>query len=92
MTLVLTVRHMTRNKLIPSAMHHGQNPLKLNQFLGISNYGISVKEVTWSRKRYAKMTCEKIQFRIFRSLIPAHILKVSFEWVQLQHNTVVKIR
>jgi hypothetical protein len=36
--------------------------------------------------------CEKRQFRIFRSIIPAYILKVSFEWVQLQHNTVVMIR
>jgi len=59
MTLVLIARHMTRNKLILSAMYHCQYRWKLNQFLGISNYGISVKEVTESRKRYAKMTYVK---------------------------------
>jgi hypothetical protein len=59
MTLVLIARHMTRNKLIQSAMYHCQNPFKLNQFLGISNYGISDKKVTKSRKRYAKMTYVK---------------------------------
>jgi len=45
MTLILIARHMTKNKLILSAIYYCQNPLKLNQFLGISNYGISVTEV-----------------------------------------------
>jgi len=45
MTLVLIARHMTRNKLILSAMYHCPNPLKLNQFLGISNYGNQLRRL-----------------------------------------------
>jgi len=45
MTLVLIARHMNRNKLILSAMYHCPNPLKLNQFLGISNYGNQLRRL-----------------------------------------------